>query len=179
MSNISRYALNLTHWGRVTDICVGNLTIIGSDNGLSPGRRQAITWTNVGVLLIGPLGTNFSEILIEIDTFSFKKIHLTMSSGKWRSFRPGLNVLTVPLVFVSCDCSCIGWPIDFWDLRGYEESMAVNDTACQHQNLIHPESPPFLIDLHCTIVEQLLSESLLCIYISLTHWIVCYLCEGR
>ena len=39
----------LTHWGRVTHICVGNLTIIGSDNGLSPGRRQAITWTNVGI----------------------------------------------------------------------------------------------------------------------------------
>ena len=32
----------LTHWGRVTHICVGNLTIIGLDNGLSPGRRQAI-----------------------------------------------------------------------------------------------------------------------------------------
>ena len=59
----------LTHWGRVTHICVGNLTIIGSDNGLSPGRRQAITWTNVGILLIGPLGTNFSEILIETRTF--------------------------------------------------------------------------------------------------------------
>ena len=84
----------LTHWGRVTHICVGNLTIIGSDNGLSPGRRQAITWTNVGILLIGPLGTNFSEILIEIHTFSFKKIHLKMSSGKWRPFRLGLIVLT-------------------------------------------------------------------------------------
>ena len=46
--------------------CVGNLTIIGSDNGLSPGRHQAIIWTNAGILLIGPLGTNFSEILIEI-----------------------------------------------------------------------------------------------------------------
>ena len=32
----------LTHWGRVTHIRVGKLTIIGSDNGLSPGRRQAI-----------------------------------------------------------------------------------------------------------------------------------------
>ena len=51
---------------RVTHICVNKLTIIGSDNGLSPGRRQAIIWTNVGILLIGPLGTNFSEILIEI-----------------------------------------------------------------------------------------------------------------
>ena len=82
-----------THWGRVTHICVGNLTIIGSDNGLSPGRRQAITWTNVGILLIGPLGTNFGEMLIEIHTFSFKKIHLKISSGKWRPFCFGLNVL--------------------------------------------------------------------------------------
>ena len=32
----------LTHWGRVTHIWVSKLTIIGSDNGLSPDRRQAI-----------------------------------------------------------------------------------------------------------------------------------------
>ena len=44
----------LTHWSRVTHICVGNLAIIGSDNGLSPGRRQAIIGTNAGILLIGP-----------------------------------------------------------------------------------------------------------------------------
>ena len=56
----------LIHWGRATHICVTKLTIIGSDNGLSPGRRQAIIWTNAGILLIEPLGTNFSEILIEI-----------------------------------------------------------------------------------------------------------------
>ena len=46
-----------THWGRVTHKCVSKLTIISSDNGLSPGRRQAIIWTNDGILLIGPLGT--------------------------------------------------------------------------------------------------------------------------
>ena len=44
----------LTHWGRVTHICVGNLPTIGSDNGLSPDRRQAIIWTNAGILFIGP-----------------------------------------------------------------------------------------------------------------------------
>ena len=38
--------------------CVGNLTIIGPDNGLSAGRRQAIIWTNAGILFIGPLDTN-------------------------------------------------------------------------------------------------------------------------
>ena len=45
-------------------ICINKLTIIGSDNGLSPARRQAIIWTSAGILLIGPLETNFSEILI-------------------------------------------------------------------------------------------------------------------
>ena len=75
-------------------ICVGNLTIIGPDNGLLPGRCQAIIWTNAGILLIGPWGTNFREILISIQTFSFKKKkHLKMSSAKWRPFCLGLNVL--------------------------------------------------------------------------------------
>ena len=77
----------------MTHICVSNLTIIGSDNALSPGRRQAIIWTNAGILLIEPLGTNFSEILIEINTFSFKKMHLKKLSGKWRPFCLCLNVL--------------------------------------------------------------------------------------
>ena len=99
---------SLTHWGRVTHICVGNLTIIGSDNGLLPGRRQAITWTNVGILLIGPLGTNFSEMLIEIHKFSFKKIHLKMSSGKWRPFCLGLNVLNMAGRICECTDSIQG-----------------------------------------------------------------------
>ena len=77
----------------MTHICVSKLTIIGSDNGLSPGRRQAIIWNNTGILSIGLLGTNFSEILIEILTFSFKKIRLKVSSAKRRPFCLGLNVL--------------------------------------------------------------------------------------
>ena len=67
-------------------ICVSNLTIIGSINGLSPGRRQAIIWTNAGILLIRPLGTHFCDILIEIYTFSLTKIHLKMSSGNGGHF---------------------------------------------------------------------------------------------
>ena len=94
-TNISSISVILNHWGRVTHICVGNLTTIGSDNGLSPGRRQAIIWTNAGILSIGHLGRNFSEFLIEIHTFSFKKMHLKRSSGKWRPFCLGLNVLTL------------------------------------------------------------------------------------
>ena len=72
---------------------VSELTTTGSDNGLSSGRRQTIIWTNAGTLLIGPLGTNFSEILIEIQTFSFKKTHFKMLSVKWRPFCLGLNLL--------------------------------------------------------------------------------------
>ena len=92
--SISWCSVTVTHWGRVTHIYVSNLTITGSDNGLSPDRRQAIIWTNARILLIGPLGTNFSEILIEILTFSFKKIRLKVSSAKRRPFCLSLDVLT-------------------------------------------------------------------------------------
>ena len=84
-----------THWGRVTHICVDNLTNIDSDNGLSPGRRQAIIWTNAGILLIWPLGTNFSEILSKIKKISFTKMHLKLSSAKRRPFCPGEDELMI------------------------------------------------------------------------------------
>ena len=92
-TNIHTDVSLLNHVARETHICVGKLTTIASDNGFSPGRRQAIIWTNAGILLIGPLGTNYNEILIGIHTFSFKKMHLKMSSAKWRPFCLGLNVL--------------------------------------------------------------------------------------
>ena len=79
----------LTHWGRVANICIGDL-----DNGLLPVWCQAIIWTNAGILLIGPLQTNFREILIDILTFSFRKRHLEVLSVKWRPFCLDLNVST-------------------------------------------------------------------------------------
>ena len=84
--------ISFTSLSRVTHIWVSKLTTIGSDNGLSPDRRQAIIWTNAGILLIGPLGTKFSDVAIETLTFSFKKMRLKVSSAKWRPFRLGLNV---------------------------------------------------------------------------------------
>ena len=83
----------LTHWGWVTHICDSKLTIIGSDNGLSPEWCQAIIWANAGILLIGTLGTNFSDILNKIHAFSCKKMHSKTSSAKWPPFCLGLNVL--------------------------------------------------------------------------------------
>ena len=113
MSSVLKCPLFLTHWGRATHICVGKLTIIASDNGLSPERRQAIIWTNSGIFLIRPLGTNFSEIFIGNQTFSFMKMHLKMSSAKWRPFCLSLNVLSVllpmPIVrywLLSSACVC-------------------------------------------------------------------------
>ena len=62
-------------------------------NGLSPDRRQAIIWTNAGLLSIGPLRTYFIENLIKIQQFSLKKMHVKMLSAKWRPSCLGLNVL--------------------------------------------------------------------------------------
>ena len=106
---------SLTHWGRVTQKCVSKLSIIGSNNGLSPNRRQAIIWTNAGIWLIGPLGTNFNEILIGIQTFSFKKTQLNMSSEKWRPFCFGLNVLK----YNGWPINCTGLVIVKWSWKRY------------------------------------------------------------
>ena len=93
---------HLTHWGRVTHICVSELTIIGSDNGLSPGR-QAVIWTDDRILLVGPLETNLIEILIEIHTFhSWKRI------WKRRPCLLGLNVSNYPIYIRNTAVSCIG-----------------------------------------------------------------------
>ena len=68
----------LINRGQVKHLCVSNLAIIGSVYCLYPGCHQANIWTNAGILLIGPLGTNFSEILFKIQAFSFYKMHLKM-----------------------------------------------------------------------------------------------------
>ena len=83
-----------------------NWISIGSDNGLSPGRRQAIIWTNARKLLFGPPGAKFSEIVIEIHTFSINEMYLKMSSGKWQPFCLGLNVLTYHITTPLCYFIC-------------------------------------------------------------------------
>ena len=77
----------------MTHICVSKLAIIGLHYLLSPGRRLAIIWTNAEILLIRPLGINFSEIVIGIELFSFTKMHLKLSFVKWPPLCLGLNVL--------------------------------------------------------------------------------------
>ena len=68
-----------------------NRISIGSDNGLSHIRRQAIIWTDTGLLSIGPLGTKFSENLIKIQFFIYKnaseniacEMAAIFSGGSW------------------------------------------------------------------------------------------------
>ena len=103
-----------------------NQVSIGWDNGLSPIQHQAIIWTYAGMLLIAPLGTNFSEILIEIQTFSRKKMHLKMSSGKYL-FRLHLNVIYG---------QCVTW-----------KSISTNTIPWSNPTLISP------LD-HCTLSNR-------------------------
>ena len=78
--NSSNMGWTLTQCGRVKHISMGNL-------------GQAIIWTNAGILLDGPWGTNFSEILSKIYTYLLKKMYLKMLFGKWRRFWLSLHVL--------------------------------------------------------------------------------------
>ena len=78
----------------MTHICVGKLTIIGSDNGLSPGRRQAIIWTIARILLIGPLRTNVSEILIRTQNIFIQENAFENVVCEMVSICLGLNELT-------------------------------------------------------------------------------------
>ena len=121
----------LTHWGRVTHICVGNLTIIGSDNGLSPGRRQAIIWTNDRILLIGPLGTNFSDIFIVENVL--ENVVCEMES-----------ILSRPQCVKSL-VSQLFFQVLVW----------VNNTG----NFKAPHYWPFMREIHCCLMDQWLKDS--------------------
>ena len=88
----------LTHWSRVTHICISKLTTIGLDSGLLPGWLQVIIWTNAGILLNWTLWTNFGGTLGKIHIFSLKKN--TFENVKWEQFCLGLNVLM--LIWTLC-----------------------------------------------------------------------------
>ena len=129
--------IKLIHWDRVMHICISKLTIIGSDTGLSLGC-QAIIWTNAGIFLIGCLGTNLNEILIEIHIFSFKKMHFNTSECKMQT------VLSQPQCVNQYSskilCTCYG-AVDstyqndkkIWKLKGF--SYLSNHNICMWVNV--------------------------------------------
>ena len=106
---------------QVMHICIGNLTIIGSDNGLSPDQHQAIIWTYAVILLIRPLGTNFIENLIVIYVFSFKKMKIL--SRKWWPFGLGLIVLMAAMHYTCCI---------IWSMWHYNKIMTCSGSFHYH-----------------------------------------------
>ena len=124
-------------------ICVSRLTIIGSDNGLSPGRRQAIIWTNAGILFIGPKGTHFSEVLIGIQTCSFMKMRLNVSSAKWRPFCLGLNELKCGVYVIQ------GLTIWRGDNEKFQELRILRNSLGSHDSIRYNLSEPRLLAIKC------------------------------
>ena len=104
---------------------------------MSPGRRQAIIWTNDGILIIGHLGTKLNEILIEMPTFSFKKIHLKRLAGKWLPFYLVPNVLkshiSIPLSDVWQELTSSLLNTGVWSVETYQIINSQSD--CDHNNI--------------------------------------------
>ena len=142
----------------MTYIRVDKLIIIGLDNGLSPGRHQAIILTSTGMVLIDPLGTNFSGILLGIQTFYFRKMHLKMSYAKKCplclclnvfkpcSFHLSKRVCVIHCCFFSNDCTMLttrvmSWYIftmDIFMYVGKMEMTSINAVNSKCYQSLHP-----------------------------------------
>ena len=130
-------------------------------------------WTNAGLLLIGLLGTNFSEILIEILAFSFKEMRLKVSSAKRRPFCLGLNVLKVLGNTSNPACSsqpC--WQAQVCILTAADWSLS---TITQHAPLEHPHlvcrCSRHLKTLNSLWIKELLNFHLWIQYIPFNVWV--------
>ena len=92
LHNVHTALQPLTHWGRATHICVGKVTIIGSDNGLSPDRRQAIIWTNAGLFSIG----SCEHISVKIQS-KYHNFHWRKCTWKCR-LRNGVHIVSASML---------------------------------------------------------------------------------
>ena len=91
-----------------------NWVSIGSDNCLSPGRRQAIIWTNDNILSTRLQGTYFKEILFEIQIFSFHKMRFNMLCPKWWPSCPGGRWVNCGVVMAVFTLNLQGYFIGTW-----------------------------------------------------------------
>ena len=89
-------SLRVKKWNqnRMRPSAIMHLNNIGSGNGLFPFQRHPITWTNADNW------TTFSEIIIKIQIFSFKKMYVKISSAKWLPFCSGLIIINSCLLLV-------------------------------------------------------------------------------
>ena len=119
----------------MTHTCICKLTIIGSYNGVSPEQRKAIIWQNAGIWLTGPLGTNFSEILIEIQTFECIVCELAAIL-----FRP-LYVNDDWLIQENMDVSVGGWVwhthfINNHNIKNTWDSISSKDSISRYSDCL-------------------------------------------
>ena len=143
-----------------------NLVIIGSDSGLSPVQRQAITWTNAALLSIGLLRTNFSEIWTGMLSFSFKKIHLKMTSAKMMVILSGGNELKQHNIFRNF-ISPFDLPNASQGLKDHSAyklnqwEMTLNCYNASHWLSSYQESPWTAYWKSCCSIGNLFTESML------------------
>ena len=102
---------DLTRWGRLTHMSQYTNHHWFRYHGLSPGRRQAIIWTNAGILLVGPLGTNSSIIFVQENGFESVvcKMASILSRLQWVKMRLGSAykcIMIVQAVSSSNSLSC-------------------------------------------------------------------------
>ena len=103
--------LSITHWVRVTHLCIGNICHHWLNNGLSPVWPQAIVEIKYGILT-GPLETNFKEIRIQIQRFSCRKVNMKMSANWWLIMIKAVWVISFLLFdallffIISQQCEC-------------------------------------------------------------------------
>ena len=156
------------------------VTIIGSDNGLLPGQRQVIIWTTAAVLSIGPWGTNFSTILITIETFSLKKIHLKMSSENASLGLNKLNLRCLVVLWSESKLNVTQWILPYSQISkqiseqiSLKISLKINnilsgkEILCQ-ENALSANGWPLCWDLWSTMCRQCVKN----------WWKYCWTCAG-
>ena len=123
-----------------THLPLVNQVSIGSDSGLSPIRRQAIILTNTELLSTGPIGTNCIDIFNTNTKLPFTKMHMKMSSDKWRTFYPGGDELKwrygrTCRMAISCVCRYNGQSLIYTWL-----CMCVWKPHTPHMNICIPKN---------------------------------------
>ena len=158
----------LTHWGRVTPICVSKITIIGSDNGLSPCRRQAIICTNAEILLIRPLATNFSEISIKFIYFHLlenvvwqmaamlSQPQCVNSCSMYQTAMSLIDVVQTPIFTNTWTTSeyvlWYQWQFDIYTYLQFLCLIGITDLATVTHNFVAKSVPISMIDFSLVVV---------------------------
>ena len=147
----------LTHWGRVTHICVGKLIILGSDYGLSPGRTAPSHYLNQWWDIVNWTLGNKLQRNINRNSHIFEKMQLKMSSGKWRPSCLGLNVLSVSCV----QYIWMGWDHRPWHWPNLPFRLTINYTCHKYIRVIRIIWPiiDIILNMYCNLIQWILAKS--------------------